>query len=66
MPEVRPGIGGEAPRPDGGVVGIAAVVLPEVFLPEALGHEPVSGRGKKKQNSFTQTDTCAASQTQLA
>lgn len=47
MSEVRPGIGGEAPRADGGVVGIAAVVFSEVFLPEALGHETVSRRKQK-------------------
>lgn len=33
VPEVWPGICGEAPWANGGVVGIAAVVFSEVFLP---------------------------------
>lgn len=61
--EVRPGICGEAPRANGGVVGVAAVVFSEVFLPEALRHETVSRRKKKK---VTQTGTCTSSQMQLA
>lgn len=46
--KVRLGIGGEAPRAGGAVVGIAAVVFSEVFLPEALGHETVTRRKKKR------------------
>lgn len=56
VPEVRPGICGEAPWANGGVVGIAAVVFSEVFLPEALRHETVSGKReeeKKKKHSYT-------------
>lgn len=51
MSKVRLGISGEAPRAGGAVVGIAAVVFSEVFLPEALGHETVTRR--KKKGSYT-------------
>lgn len=52
--EVRPGIGGEAPRAGGGVVGIAAVVFSEVCLPVGLGHETVSREKKQtKKKSYT-------------
>lgn len=64
--EVRPGICGEAPGANGGVVGIAAVVFSEVFLPEAPRHETVSGRRKKKKKTVTQTDRCTSCQMQLA
>lgn len=56
VPEVRPGICGEAPRANAGVVGIAAVVFSEVFLPVALRHETVSGRGgggERERRSYT-------------
>lgn len=53
VPEVRLGICGEAPWANGGVVGVAAVVFSEVFLPEGLRHETVSGRRKRKKNSYT-------------
>lgn len=41
VPQVRLGVGGEAPGADGGVVRVAAVVLPQVLVAELLRHESV-------------------------
>lgn len=51
--EVRPRVSGEAPRANGGVVWVTAVVLSEILLPERLRHEPV-----KSTVAVTQTKTC--------
>lgn len=59
MSEVRPGIGGEAPRAGGGVVGIAAVVFSEVCLPVGLGHETVSREKKTKKKTVLHKQTHA-------
>lgn len=47
VPQVRLGVGGEAPGADGGVVRVAAVVLPQVLVAELLRHESVGEQSSR-------------------